>query len=55
MSYYSAEWIAITELEKDKNLRVRIRRFLEKPTWDTQWSDDEPFNPSYIKVIFVLQ
>ncbi|KAJ3277093.1 choline dehydrogenase 7 [Terramyces sp. JEL0728] len=49
MSYYSAEWIPVSELEKDKNQRVRVRRFLEKPNWDTQWSEDEPFNPSYVK------
>ncbi|KAJ3261825.1 choline dehydrogenase 7 [Boothiomyces macroporosus] len=50
MSYYSAEWIPVAELEKDKNQRVRVRRFLEKPSWETQWSEDEPFNPSYVKI-----
>ena len=50
MSYLSAEWVAVSELEHDKSIRMRLRRFLEKGAWDTQWSDDEPFNPAYLKV-----
>jgi hypothetical protein len=50
MSYYHVEWIPVKAMEEDKNLRVRVRRFLEKPSWENQWSEDEPFNPAYCKV-----
>ena len=43
-------WVPLKELEADKLIRVRVRRFLEKPAYETQWSEDEPFNPSYLKV-----
>ena len=52
MSYLHCKWVPLKELDKDKNIRIRVRRFLERFTWDTQWSDDEPFNPSYLKVKF---
>lgn len=54
MSYIHADWVSIAELEKTKTLRTRIRRFIDKPNYDTQWSEDEPFNPSYTKVYFLL-
>ena len=50
MSYLSAEWIPVADLEADQKNRQRIRRFLDKPSWETQWSEDEPFNPSYGKI-----
>lgn len=50
MSYLSSVWLPVKDMENDKNTRARIRRFLEKPSWETQWSDDEPYNPSYAKV-----
>ncbi|KAI8897954.1 SNF2 family N-terminal domain-containing protein [Globomyces pollinis-pini] len=54
MSYNSADWIPISTLQADKATRQRIQRFLEKPQWETQWSEDEPYNPSYIKVDRIL-
>jgi hypothetical protein len=54
MSYNSAEWIPLRTLEDDKNTRQRVRRFMEKFTWESNWSEDEPFNPSYLKVIVYL-
>lgn len=53
MSFFNAEWILVSELEKDKNCRIRLRRFLEKSVFDLQWSEDEPFNPAYIKVFSI--
>jgi hypothetical protein len=50
LSYIHAEWLPIKDMEEDKNLRLRVRRFLEKPAWENQWSEDEPFNPAYCKV-----
>jgi hypothetical protein len=52
LSYIHAEWLPIKDMEEDKNLRLRVRRFLEKPAWENQWSEDEPFNPAYCKVCF---
>lgn len=54
MSYLSSVWLPISDMENDKNTRARIRRFLEKPLWDTQWSEEEPYNPSYAKAISTL-
>lgn len=50
MSYHSAEWIPFKDLDHDKNIKMRARRFIDKFTWESNWSEDEPFNPSYLKV-----
>ena len=50
MSYLSVEWVAVKVLEEEKSNRLRLRRFIEKAPWDTQWSEDEYFNPAYQKV-----
>ncbi|KAJ3044119.1 choline dehydrogenase 7 [Rhizophlyctis rosea] len=50
MSYYHAEWLSRAEVEEGKTGKTRVKRFLEKPIWETQWSDDEPFNPNYTKI-----
>ncbi|KAJ3367504.1 choline dehydrogenase 7 [Kappamyces sp. JEL0680] len=54
MSYLSARWIPISELEKDKNVRSRVSRFLEKSASDTQWSEEEAFNPAYGQIDRVI-
>lgn len=54
MGYIHAEWLSREELEsKDKGVKSRIKRFLEKNPWDLQWSEDDPFNPDYCKVCFI--
>lgn len=50
MSYLSCDWVARKTLEEDKQMRKRVARFMQKGSWDTQYSDDEPFNPAYIKI-----
>ena len=50
MGYIHSEWKSREEIEVDKPMKARVKRFLEKPVWDTQWSEDEPFNPAYNKV-----
>jgi hypothetical protein len=50
MGYIHCDWVPKDELETDKSMKTRIRKFLEKPLWETQWSDDEPFNPAYNKI-----
>jgi hypothetical protein len=53
MGYIHCEWRSRQELEDyDKNMKSRMKRFLEKNPWDLNWSEDEPFNPAYIKVSF---
>jgi hypothetical protein len=54
MSYLSTEWVAVKMLEQDRATKTRVRRFWDKPTWDNQWSEDEPFNPAYTKVTIYL-
>ncbi|KAI8909625.1 SNF2 family N-terminal domain-containing protein [Gorgonomyces haynaldii] len=50
MAYHTCEWLKKADLDNDKNFRLRVKRFLDKPSWDTQYSDDEPFNPNYLKI-----
>jgi Chromo (CHRromatin Organisation MOdifier) domain len=50
MSYRSAEWLSKEVVEETKLGKTRIKRFMEKPTYDIQWSEDEPFNPSFSKI-----
>ncbi|TPX46788.1 hypothetical protein SeLEV6574_g03030 [Synchytrium endobioticum] len=50
MSYYHAEWLPRESVEFSKMAAVRVRRFLEKPAWETQWNDEEFFNPSFVKI-----
>ncbi|TPX32804.1 hypothetical protein SmJEL517_g04133 [Synchytrium microbalum] len=50
MSYYHAQWLPRETVEFNKMAAVRVRRFLEKPAWETQWNEDEFFNPSFVKI-----
>ena len=54
MGYIHAQWIPREEIETDKLMKNRVRKFLEKPVWETQWSEDEPFNPAYLKVFLQI-
>ncbi|KAI8914962.1 SNF2 family N-terminal domain-containing protein [Powellomyces hirtus] len=47
MSYIHAEWLSREDVEASKMGKMRVKRFLEKPSWDNQWSEEEPFNPSF--------
>ncbi|KAI8817172.1 SNF2 family N-terminal domain-containing protein [Fimicolochytrium jonesii] len=49
MSYYHAEWLSRPAVEASPMGKMRVKRFLDKPVWDTQsqWTEDEPFNPSF--------
>ncbi|KAJ1344461.1 hypothetical protein BSLG_001021 [Batrachochytrium salamandrivorans] len=49
MGYYHTEWLMRSELELERGSKNRIRKFLEKPSWD-HYSEDEPFNPSFSKI-----
>jgi hypothetical protein len=53
MSYLQCDWVRRDDLERDKTMRTRVARFMLKPIWDTQYSEDEPFNPAYAKVQIV--
>jgi hypothetical protein len=50
MGYIHCDWVLRSDLETDKTQMTRIRKFLEKPLWETQYSDEEPFNPAYSRV-----
>jgi SNF2 family DNA or RNA helicase len=50
MSYHHVEWLPKSQIEESKMGKTRVKKFLEKPLFEIQWSEDEPFNPSYLKV-----
>jgi hypothetical protein len=54
MSYHDCDWLDQDVIEADKSQRARVRKFLSKPLWDLHYSEDEPFNPSYLKVDRVI-
>ncbi|KAJ3355013.1 hypothetical protein HDU83_004184 [Entophlyctis luteolus] len=47
MSYYHAEWIPRSLFERDRMGKMRIQKFLAKPLFETQWSEEEAFNPAF--------
>lgn len=51
MGYLHCKWVSLDELEKDKAVKARVRRFLDKPSLDS-WSEEDYFNPAYTKVSF---
>ncbi|KAI9359264.1 SNF2 family N-terminal domain-containing protein [Zopfochytrium polystomum] len=50
MSYYHAEWVPRESVETGRMGKMRVQRFMSKPTWDAQWTEEEPFNPSFKKI-----
>ncbi|XP_055739065.1 chromodomain-helicase-DNA-binding protein 7-like isoform X2 [Salvelinus fontinalis] len=55
-SYLHCRWADLEELEKDKRIHQKVKRFRAKqalPTFVTEM-DDEPFNPDYVEVDRVL-
>ncbi|KAI8622186.1 SNF2 family N-terminal domain-containing protein [Chytriomyces sp. MP71] len=48
MSYIHCEWIPRSAVESEgRNGKQRLQKFLQKPLWESQWSEEEPFNPSF--------
>uniref|UniRef100_A0A8C8JS73 DNA helicase n=1 Tax=Oncorhynchus tshawytscha TaxID=74940 RepID=A0A8C8JS73_ONCTS len=55
-SYLHCRWADLEDLEKDKRIHQKVKRFRAKqalPTFVTEM-DDEPFNPDYVEVDRVL-
>ncbi|KAJ3290493.1 choline dehydrogenase 7 [Borealophlyctis nickersoniae] len=50
MSYYHAAWLDRSVAEQGKTGKMRVKRFMDKPSWEVQWSEDEPFNPNFLKI-----
>ncbi|KAJ3070242.1 choline dehydrogenase 7, partial [Podochytrium sp. JEL0797] len=50
MSYIHCEWIPRTLIDADRLAKQRLQKFLLKPLWESQWSEEDIFNPSF-KVI----
>ncbi|ORX92777.1 hypothetical protein K493DRAFT_263097 [Basidiobolus meristosporus CBS 931.73] len=50
MSYFHAEWVPRERVEQEHLGKTRIKRFLDKQSWDTQWGDDHAFNPAFLKI-----
>ncbi|ORX99732.1 hypothetical protein K493DRAFT_257065 [Basidiobolus meristosporus CBS 931.73] len=50
MSYFHAEWVPRERVEQEHLGKNRIKRFLDKQGWDTQWGEDQAFNPSFLKI-----
>jgi hypothetical protein len=55
MSYFHCEWIDKSVLEAQKSGKSRIKRFLEKGIYESQWSADDVFNPNFLKVSSYLR
>uniref|UniRef100_A0A9J8BIC1 Chromodomain helicase DNA binding protein 7 n=1 Tax=Cyprinus carpio carpio TaxID=630221 RepID=A0A9J8BIC1_CYPCA len=55
-SYLHCRWADIEELEKDKRIQQKIKRFKAKQALSNFLTemDDEPFNPDYVEVDRVL-
>uniref|UniRef100_A0A673H7I6 Chromodomain-helicase-DNA-binding protein 7-like n=1 Tax=Sinocyclocheilus rhinocerous TaxID=307959 RepID=A0A673H7I6_9TELE len=55
-SYLHCRWADIEELEKDKRIQQKVKRFKAKQALGNFLSemDDEPFNPDYVEVDRVL-
>ncbi|RKP00448.1 hypothetical protein CXG81DRAFT_13223, partial [Caulochytrium protostelioides] len=55
LSYYHNAWLLQSEVEAHSaNGRQRVRRFLEKPLWELHFSEDEIFNPNYLRIDRVI-
>uniref|UniRef100_A0A8C8HY86 DNA helicase n=1 Tax=Oncorhynchus tshawytscha TaxID=74940 RepID=A0A8C8HY86_ONCTS len=52
-SYLHCRWADLEELEKDKRIHQKVKRFRAKQALAT-FMDDEPFNPDYVEVDRVL-
>ena len=50
MGYIHSEWLSRQEVEESRMGKTRVKRFLEKPIWESQYSEDEPFNPAFSKI-----
>ncbi|CAH1277555.1 CHD9 [Branchiostoma lanceolatum] len=55
-SYLHCEWKTVEELEKDKRIHQKLKRFWAKRATVNVFDqfDDEPFNPDYVEVDRVL-
>uniref|UniRef100_A0A667YPZ3 Chromodomain helicase DNA binding protein 7 n=1 Tax=Myripristis murdjan TaxID=586833 RepID=A0A667YPZ3_9TELE len=55
-SYLHCRWADVEELEKDKRIHQKVRRFKAKQQLNSFITemDDEPFNPDYVEVDRVL-
>ncbi|KAK3608042.1 hypothetical protein CHS0354_031028 [Potamilus streckersoni] len=58
-SYLHCEWKTAKELEKDKRIHMKIKRFkmkrLQANNYFTEMDEDELFNPDYVEVERVLE
>uniref|UniRef100_A0A667YIK5 Chromodomain helicase DNA binding protein 7 n=1 Tax=Myripristis murdjan TaxID=586833 RepID=A0A667YIK5_9TELE len=56
ISYLHCRWADVEELEKDKRIHQKVRRFKAKQQLNSFITemDDEPFNPDYVEVDRVL-
>ncbi|KAJ3333445.1 choline dehydrogenase 7 [Blyttiomyces sp. JEL0837] len=54
MSYIHAEWVPRTVVEADRLGKMRVIKFVNKPLWETHYSEDEPFNPAFLLVDRVI-
>ncbi|XP_010001731.1 PREDICTED: chromodomain-helicase-DNA-binding protein 8-like [Chaetura pelagica] len=55
-SYLHCEWATIDQLEKDKRIHQKLKRFKTKMTQMRHFfhEDEEPFNPDYVEVDRIL-
>ncbi|XP_036375411.1 chromodomain-helicase-DNA-binding protein 7-like [Megalops cyprinoides] len=56
LSYLHCRWADMTELEKDKRIQQKVKRFKAKQSVNDFLGemDDEPFNPDYVEVDRIL-
>lgn len=55
-SYLHCEWATISQLEKDKRIHQKLKRFKTKMAQMRHFfhEDEEPFNPDYVEVDRIL-
>ncbi|KAJ8387669.1 hypothetical protein AAFF_G00152190 [Aldrovandia affinis] len=56
LSYLHCRWADVEELEKDKRIHQKLKRFKAKQQFNgfLREMDDEPFNPDYVEVDRIL-
>ncbi|KAI9002707.1 SNF2 family N-terminal domain-containing protein [Gaertneriomyces semiglobifer] len=52
LGYVHADWLPRQEVERQSGPqgKTRVKRFMDKPLWETRWSDEEAINPGFTKI-----
>ncbi|KAJ3193623.1 choline dehydrogenase 7 [Irineochytrium annulatum] len=50
LSYMHTEWVPRAVVEATRSGKGRVQKLLAKSPYEYEWSEDEPFNPSFLKI-----